>query len=222
MTMYKLSQTCQIPNLNQIYIEYFGKFTNNRLFVEIGAYDGESVSNTSCLADAGWKGIYVEPIHSNYVKCLERHKNNNVIVSNLAIGIEEGVQKIYSNDILSSLDEEHAHLGVNKFHYPKFKEEICYQIRMDTFLNNYNVNENFDLLVVDVEGREDQVFYSFDLKKWKPKMLIIELVDDHEYFLENENIIQRVKKLRTFIHNTGYREIYRDDINTIFISNDFI
>ena len=48
--MYNLSPTCQIPGLDKIYEEYFGDTLG--LFVEVGAFDGESVSNTSGLADA--------------------------------------------------------------------------------------------------------------------------------------------------------------------------
>jgi FkbM family methyltransferase len=220
--MYKLSSTCQIPNLDKIYIKYFGLFSNNKVFVEVGAYDGESVSNTSGLADAGWKGFYIEPVHQNYLKCLERHNNNSVVVSNLSIGLQEGLQEIYSNGILSSLDQEHANIGVNKFHYPDYTKDTCYQLRMDSFLTKYNVPFKFDLLVVDVEGREHEVFYSFDLKKWKPKMIIVELVDDHQYFQGNSNILDKVKKLRNFIAEYQYQEIYRDNINTIFVSNDHI
>lgn len=220
--MYTLSSTCQIKNLDQIYTKYFGLFTNNRMFVEIGAYDGESVSNTSGLADAGWRGIYVEPVHEFYLKCLERHRNNNVIVSNISIGLEEGPQKIYSNGILSSLDSDYAEIGITKFNYPNYKEEVCFQLRMDKFLENYNVPYDFDILVVDVEGKEHEVFYSLDLNKWKPKMLIIELVDDHEYFQDKSNVINEAKTLRSFIEMHNYNQIYRDDINTIFVRNDFI
>jgi hypothetical protein len=220
--MYLLSQTCQIQNLDQIYTKYFGLFTNNRIFVEIGAYDGESVSNTSCLADAGWKGIYVEPIHEFYLKCLERHKNNKVMVANLSIGLQEGPQKIYSNGILSSLVQDYAEIGITKFNYPNYKEDLCFQLRMDTFLKNYNVPYDFDVFVVDVEGREHEVFYSLDLNKWKPKMLIVELVDDHEYFQDKSNVVNESKGLRNFILRYDYTEIYRDDINTIFVKNDFI
>jgi FkbM family methyltransferase len=192
------------------------------MFVEIGAYDGESVSNTSGLADTGWKGVYVEPVHEFYLKCLERHKNNDVIVSNISIGLDEGVQQIYSNGILSSLDQDYAEIGTTKFNYPDYKEELCFQLRMDTFLKKYNVPYDFDLLVVDVEGKEHEVFYSFDLNKWKPKMLIIELVDDHEYFQDKLNVINETKKLRNYIELHQYIQIYRDDINTIFIKNDII
>jgi hypothetical protein len=219
--MYNLPESCQIPELDKIYKKYFGLFTN-KVFVEVGAYDGESTSNTSFLSDLGWKGYYIEPVHSNYIQCLNRHIKNNTVVSNLSIGIEEGVKTIYTNGILSSLDKEHAELGVSKFNYPYYTENICYQLRMDTYLKNYNIPYNFDLFVVDVEGKEEEIFYSFDLNKWNPKMMIVELVDDHEYFQENKNVIQRVKNLREFINNFNYKQIYRDNINTIFIKNDFI
>ena len=215
--MYILPSTCQIPDLDKIYINYFGTFTNNKTFVEVGAYDGELVSNTSFLSDAGWKGYYIEPIHLNYIKCLQRHINNNVVVSNVAIGIEEGVKTIYCNDILSSLDKDHAEIGVSEFNYPNYTENVCYQLRMDTYLKNYNVPYEFDLLVVDVEGKEDEVFYSFNLNEWKPRMIIVELVDDHHYFQKNQFITSRVKKLRQYIQDNNYQPIYRDDINTIFV-----
>lgn len=49
---YPLDATCQIPhfkNLSDIYVYIFGYKTDG-LFVEVGAYDGESFSNTSGLA----------------------------------------------------------------------------------------------------------------------------------------------------------------------------
>lgn len=202
-----------------MYEKYFGMFTN-KIFVEVGAYDGDSVSNTSFLADAGWQGFYIEPIHEYYLKCLHRHINNNVVVSNLSIGLEEGVQKIYNNGLLSSLDYEHAQLGISKFNYPQYTENICFQIRMDRYLKNYKIPYTFDLLVVDVEGKETEVFQSFDLNIWKPKMIIVELIDEHDYVKDNISIISKVKDLRLFIQNHSYNEIYKDSINTVFIKND--
>ena len=218
---YKLSSTCQIPDLDKIYYKYFGEISKG-FFIEVGAFDGEQVSNTSCLADLGWRGIYIEPVFQHYVQCLKRHHHNNVTVSDLAIGIDEGEQEVYSSGIVSTLDKEQSEfvskMGI--FNYPDFKSSTCYQMRFDRFLQKHGVERNFDLLVVDVEGREEDVFGSFDLSYWRPKMMIIELIDDHSYFKENIKLTNSCQKLRQYINNTGYSEVYRDHINTIFVSND--
>ncbi len=216
--MYNVSPTCQIKDLDKIYYKYFGEISKG-FFVEVGAFYGESVSNTSCLADCGWKGIYIEPVLDHYVKCLDRHKNNDVIVSNLSIGLEEGEQEIYCSGIISTLDEHltKKYKEIEVFHNPTFTKSKCYQMRFDKFLNRHNVPKNFDILVVDVEGKETEVFQSFDLSIWKPKMLIIELEDEHPEFQKYPDIIQKCKTLREYIHSKNYTEIYKDHINTVFI-----
>jgi FkbM family methyltransferase len=222
LKVYNLSPTCQIPDLDEIYYKYFGFRVG--VFVEVGAFDGESVSNTSCLADCGWEGFYIEPVKKHYLECLERHQKNNVKVSNLAIGTEEGAQKIYSSGIVSTLDPEHSEMlsYMEIFGYPQFSLEECEQVRLDTYLNQNNIPKNFDLLVVDVEGRENDVFSSFDLNEWRPKMLIVELVDDHAHFQHNKNLINSCSNLRGYIKDNGYTEVFRDHINTIFVLNDYI
>lgn len=220
--MYNLSPTCQIPGLDKIYEEYFGKTLG--LFVEIGAFDGESVSNTSCLADAGWKGFYVEPVTQHYRQCVARHKNNNVRVDNLAIGTDEGLQTIYCSGIVSTMDEVQSKMvsSMGLFGYPQYTTQECHQIRLDKYLENRHIAYNFDLLVVDVEGREEDVFYSFELEKWQPKMMIIELVDDHDYFQDNIQLVESCRNLREYIKDKGYTEVFHDHINTIFVLNDYI
>lgn len=221
---YKLSASCQIPDLDKIYYKYFGEITTG-FFVEVGAFDGESVSNTSCLADCGWNGIYIEPIQDYYIQCLERHKNNNVIVSNLSIGLDEGEQEIYCSGIVSTLDKKQSEVisQMEVFNYPSFTKMKCYQMRLDNFFRKYNVPRNFDLLVVDVEGKEDEVFNSFNLIEWSPKMMIVELEDEHPEFQKSHpTLVERCKTVRNYIKSQGYCEIYKDHINTIFILNDYI
>jgi len=222
--MYTLSLTCQIPELDKIYSKYFGKDTN-RVFVEVGAFDGESVSNTSCLADAGWKGFYIEPVKEHFEQCVKRHSTNKSIrVSNYAIGTEVGYLPVYCSGIVSTMDRDQAKMvsSMPIFGYPEFKESECMQIRLDTYMQIAEIPKNFDLLVVDVEGREEDVFKSFNLDSWKPKMMIVELIDDHEYFQDNKSLVDSCKKLRNFIIDSGYSEIFHDHINTIFVDNEYI
>lgn len=216
--MYNLSSTCQIPNLNKIYEKYFGD--NIGIFVEVGAFDGESVSNTSCLADSGWTGYYIEPVKEHYEKCIERHKNNNnVKVSNFAIGTKEGLVPIYCSGIVSTLDEEQAKnvSSMELFGNPQYTVSQCIQIKLENYLKLEKIPKNFDLLVVDVEGREENVFESFNFNDWKPKMMIIELIDNHPFFVENKTLVESCRRVRKYIIDFGYFEVFRDEINTIFV-----
>jgi len=219
--MYNISKTCQINNLNEIYLKYFG-YPSSGYFVEVGAYDGESFSNTSCLSDQGWNGLYVEPIYEFYLRCLKRHDKNDVIVANVAIGLEEKEVKIYQGDTLTTLNE--AQVGrYNEIDWSKhisFSETTCDQMRLDSLMEKLEVPKNFDILVVDVEGKESEVFKTFELDEWNPKMLIVELEDEHESFQKYPELIIEIKELRNFIHKKGYVEIYKDHINTVFVKNE--
>lgn len=221
--MYNVSSTCQIENLSDIYQKYFG-YPSKGYFVEVGAYDGEFVSNTSCLADHGWNGLYIEPIQENYDKCMERHVKNDVIVANVAIGKDEGEAKIYYGDTLTTLDKDQVdkYNEIEWSQHIQFRETSCYQMRLDSLMEQTGVPKEFDVLVVDVEGKEYEVFQTFDLDVWKPKMMIIELEDEHPSFKKYDDLISKIKSLRNFILSKNYVEIFKDEINTIFVRNDII
>jgi hypothetical protein len=147
-----------------------------------------------------------------------------VRVDNLAIGTDEGLQTIYCSGIVSTMDEVQSKMvsSMGLFGYPQYTTQECHQIRLDKYLENRHIEYNFDLLVVDVEGREEDVFYSFELEKWQPKMMIIELVDDHDYFQDNIQLVESCRNLREYIKDKGYTEVFHDHINTIFVLNDYI
>jgi FkbM family methyltransferase len=219
--MYNISTTCQIESLNEIYQKYFG-YPSKGYFVEVGAYDGEFASNTSCLADHGWEGLYIEPIYEHYIRCMTRHHENNVTVANVAIGLEEGETKIYYGDTLTTLDANQVDMykEIDWAKHIKFSETICDQMRLDTLMEKIEVPKEFDILVVDVEGKEPEVFLTFDLNEWKPKMIIIELEDEHPSFQVYETAISKMRNLRSYITDSGYIEVFKDYINTVFVRED--
>jgi FkbM family methyltransferase len=220
--MYNVSKTCQITDLNSIYVDYFG-YPSKGFFVEVGAFDGESFSNTSCLADHGWKGIYIEPIELHYNACMNRHKHNDVNVVQCSIGVEEGEIDIFVGGPLTTSDPEQVkrYSEIDWAKHIPFSRGKCEQMKLDSLLEHFKVNQGFDILGVDVEGKEHDVFNSFTLEKWKPKMMIVELEDEHESFQKYKDHVEVHKLLRDKIHSQGYLEIYKDHINTIFVSEDF-
>lgn len=217
---YRCPPTCQIPDLAERYRELFGGVKADGTFVEVGAYDGETISNTSGLADLGWTGFYVEPVPRFAHACAERHAGNKkVLVANCAVGTKEGLVDLHVGEGLSTeLQEQvdvyaqiewmaHVHKG-ERIRVPEF--------RLDRLLVEARIGPGFELLVVDVEGSEDAVFDSFSLDAWKPQVMIVELVDHHPDFESFERVIKRSSDLRKRIEQHGYREHYADEVNTIF------
>jgi len=225
MTNYNVSQTCQVNDLDTILTRYFG-YPSEGFFVEVGAFDGESFSNTSCLADHGWGGIYVEPVEEHYDACLRRHeKNEEIAVVQCAVGSEDKTIDLYVGGPLTTSDPEQ----VKRYseidwaqHIPFSKRAEVEQVTLDSLLDYFDIEPGqIDLLTVDVEGREADVFEGFALNEWNPKMMIIELEDEHESFQKYPDHVAVHKALRDKIHASGYVEIYKDHINTIFVQEHY-
>ena len=97
-------------------------------------------------------------------------------------------------------------------------EEVVIQSKkLDTFLVEIGIEKGFDVLVVDVEGFESQVFAGFSLSLWRPKMLIVELADTHPDLNSTSKVDARLGKQ---IVRANYNIVYKDSINTVFIRDD--
>lgn len=214
------SRTCQVPNLEQIVQNSIG--TASGCFVEVGAYDGERFSNTSWLADRGWRGVYVEPSSEFSRLCRLRHCLNNVQVMNVAAGDSQSEATLMQVGSLSTMStetfEEYGRIPWAKLQIRRNFSRRSIQIRpLADLLRETGCQPGFELLVVDVEGYEEKVFQGFDLNHWKPKMIIVELCDAHPDFADNKALTESAARVRSMIHRAGYSEVHRDPINTVFI-----
>ncbi len=216
-SFYQLASSCQIPNLQHLYKLFLGYKTDG-YFVEVGAYDGEYVSNTSGLADLGWQGIYIEPVEQYFKACLNRHSNNSVRVIHCAAGNKEAEIEIYVGGPLSSMSAETV-ARFQDFDWAKGfhngQKEKVMQSTLDDILIRNNAPIGFDILSVDVEGYELNVFQGFSINKWKPKMIIVELHDNNYVYPHQWSECDQIDQ---FLRDAEYRIIYKDYSNTIFIS----
>lgn len=223
--LYIPAHNCQIPILTNIYTRVFPDVIGT--FVEVGAHDGENWSNTSCLADSGWTGVYIEPIPSLARMCRTRHlSNKNIRVLNCAVGLKEESIEFYVGGSLSTSSKErvliHEEIEWAKGCY-KGENVRADQLKLETILKQNSINPGFELLVVDVEGNEKEVIESFDIDYWRPKILIIEIEDEHESFQNFEQVVKKGKELRKYLFSKGYEEeLYRDQINTVLKRKDFL
>lgn len=213
-----VSPTCQIPHLSFLYERYLGSRSDGR-FVEVGAYDGYSFSNTSCLATAGWHGVYVEPVEEFATRCRDRYADNpRIEVVHAAIGATEGPLVVNVAGSLSTANPEllteYERTWWARASTAERSTVTVPQLTLDRLLESRSTPPGFDLLVVDVEGFEQQVFAGFDLDAWRPTMMIVELADAHPDLVTTRSDDAR---LLLSIVDRGYVVAYKDSINTVFV-----
>ena len=212
---------CQIDGLEGVYESYFGDLEKGT-FVEVGAYDGQFVSNTCFLADCGWKGYYIEPVAEYAAQCKRRHANNNVVVSEQAIGDYNGTLRLSVAKTLSSacpqtIDffEKGLVEGFAGLHHGEFRT-VKVQTLND-YLHTHGVQPRFELLVIDVEGFEWEVLKSWNIKDWMPLMIIVEMAEQSAAWQAEPWVRERNANINGFMQNSGYTAIHRDHTNTIFV-----
>ena len=214
--MYVFNDTCNIKDLSKIYQKFFG-YPSKGTFVEVGSADGVFKSNTVGLINHGWRGIYIEPIAWMYESCKNNFFAKHSFFENFAIGRETKEVLFYQENIFSTSDLSRMDHFVNqKLCNPdNVKMELCKQTRLDVLFPKHKVEKNFELLVVDVNGSEEEVFESFDLNIYLPKVIVCSLKENHSKYQIDHFQTSHVN-LRKKILSYNYNEAYVDVNTTIF------
>ena len=76
---------------------------------------------------------------------------------------------------------------------------------LDFVLQANNVEVGFDLLSVDVEGHEMELFDGFSIEYWRPRLFLLE---DHVFDHKKHNYMSR----------HGYHLIFRTGLNSWYVS----
>jgi FkbM family methyltransferase len=215
--MYKNNPTCQIPNLEELFQKHFPDKTDG-IFFDIGAYDGISFSNTWQLAEAGWRGVCVEPLPSAFASLQNNHnaaKHADIRCIPVAIGNIEGFGALHyttPDGVLATLNKEVVEKNIWD---EKYIGSIAVMVfRLDTILEaNYEYGTpGFDVLNVDVEGGEIDVLKGFSVKYWEPKMVIIEAHESH--VIEKRRF--QADFINKYFEDAEYDKIYSDECNNIY------
>jgi len=154
------------------------KFT----FVEIGAHDGISLSNSKFLdSKKDWTGVCIEANPSVYEKLIKNRPSChclNVAVSNtdgeVIFQVNTGHTEMLSG-LVSSYSRKHKkriekelkkYGGTSKLH-------AIHSLRLETIVVNERVGD-IDILMIDVEGGEFSILESINFTKVKINSILIE------------------------------------------------
>jgi FkbM family methyltransferase len=176
-------------------------------FIEAGAFDGYRYSVTYPFEAVGWTGLLVEPLPEQCRQCAARRPHSRVVNAVLsrrdATGLSQfNVVKDQYGGMLSHVD---GFGYVGKDHLEIQTVPVPYS-NLNTLLADYR--GVIDLVVIDVEGAEHDVLDGFDLNRYRPRVLLIEV--------DPENQAALLALLRPY----PYVPAARLANNIIFIRND--
>lgn len=218
---YSFNSDCQVPNLSYLFESFIGE-RDDGLFVEVGANDGLFVSNSIGLVKRGWRGILFEPIPEIAQSCranLSAYEKVEVVQCAIGAAPDSFLELIVGGP-LTTFDPQMAKEFQEAYQVHQSFSGQTVRVRcstLDTELRLFNAQPDFEVLIVDVEGYESQVFAGFSLAYWKPKLMIIELSDLHPAL---QTAKYRHSVLYLAILESGYIPVFKDSINTVFARAD--
>lgn len=193
-------------NEEEVILKYFEGKTGT--FLDIGANDGITFSNTRALAERGWKGVLVEPSPKAFELLEKRYEGHKgFYIYPFAIGGHNGKAMLQESGPLCSAND----IGlVSTFHnseMDRFKRTVAYTpievkiYKWKTFLNRLTIKE-FDFISMDCEGSELDILPDMDLSK--TSCLCLEWNSKPELKTEYEKYLDGFKLIYTSAENLIY------------------
>jgi len=188
-------------------------------FIDIGAHDGISVSNTFYFARRGAAGLCFEPVEDTFHRLSALYRfNRRVVCRNYGISDADRDAPIRSADFLSFLPETEDAQHTEALRTGFMEEPGTETVRLRTFASateGVQVPERVDLLSVDVEGHELNVLRSIPFERMRFGAIVIEthVREGNVYRWRHRDHEEIIALLR----QAGYKPAHQSRVNTIFL-----
>jgi FkbM family methyltransferase len=173
----------------------FYKGKKNGYFVEVGANDGTTLSNSFLLEKSyGWKGICCEPNPCQFQKLIKNRPNSSCCEYAIYGKSNEVVSFDIANDnsLLSGISNN---IDIHKKSVDKNKDTILVKtMSLEDVLDKYKAPRFIDYISIDTEGSEYEILKPFNFNKY-----IFGLIDVEHNFVE-----PRRSSIRQLLINNGY------------------
>lgn len=148
-----------------------------KFFMDIGAHDGISVSNTFYFAMRGAAGLCFEPVGATFRRLHSLYLLNRAVrCLNCGISDHAHEAEMVCADFLSFLpeSEDSAHTRANRSGFMETSSARVQLLTLADALKGLDVPAVIDVLSVDVEGHELQVLTSALRTSLKFRALVVE------------------------------------------------
>jgi FkbM family methyltransferase len=179
------------------YLYFNGK--KEGFYIDIGANDGKSISNTVIFENLGWKGICVEPLPEVFAQLRQNRRCDcvNVAIANVSGDSLEFV-KATGVEMLSGLNAQMTEVHKKKITNARGKLEKI-NVKTLTFadlMSDYPNVSFIDFMSIDVEGAELSILKTIDFQKFHFGLITVE---------NNEETEGDGERLKKYMDEQGYR-----------------
>ena len=165
-------------NEQALILSYFQRRVGN--FLDLGANDGKTLSNTYELSQLGWSGVCVEPSPLAFERLRALHRQD-VQCINVAVGsttksitLHQSWEHMGSGDVAllsTAVDIELARWATTPTAFEPIEVEC---LSFPDLLSRCGSNR-FNLISMDIEGMELEVLEQMDLSALGCEMLLVEV-----------------------------------------------
>tara|TARA_B100000795_G_scaffold261211_1_gene237773 strand:- start:222 stop:1052 length:831 start_codon:yes stop_codon:yes gene_type:complete len=205
---------------------FLNLITDNGYYVDVGVRDGIHDNKTFLLYKNGWNGISIDA-HPDYTDICKITRPNDTVI-NIICGKDDDNCKFrynwrgsFSSIYIKELDDSRTKLVNPKWYgnlnnnnsndFLGFKNSIEHakSSSLDTILNTYNTdNKIINVLSIDVDGSEKELLENFDIKKYNPEFVCIELEEHSSSLKEDNKFIIDYMNSNNYILLTKFGEDY--------------
>lgn len=184
-------------------------------YVDVGAHHPKRFSNTYFFYKKGWNGINIDAM-PNSMKLFNKIRPRDI---NIEKPVSDKKQVLtyyaFNEPALNGFSKELSLERDGKGNYfVKFTKDIETSTLEEILENNLPKNQAIDFLSIDVEGLDFMVLKSNNFEKYRPKVILIEILGSSLNDIEKNEI---TKYLQQFDYS-----IYAKAVNTvIFIERKF-
>ena len=184
-------------------VDYIFK-KNNGIYIDVGCNHPVYNNNTYLLNKKGWQGINID-IDKKSVQLFDLFRKKDLNI-NLAVSSKKTELEYINFHEKSPINMIKTNQNRNLHSLEKTKK-----IKSDTLDSIIEKSQfkdkKIDFVSIDVEGHELEVIKGFNLKKYKPSIIVIEFLD------------KSLKKIE--IKNFNLDNIVNSEIYKLMIKNDY-